>query len=190
MPKRPHTLPLHRLAWAVNRSETAFKIYSNESISLTLLAPDDEALTPPHRRGGPHHGEDFEVTDGPDANPMDGIHPFLSEDFMTGLDSSVKEDDDKKDRHARFQKILAILLRYTTLPGSHSTEDLLERATIATALRTSKDKDAEHFRIRVGARLFPRPALSFNAYSRVKLHVKAKNGTLPFFFLTTLTKLK
>ncbi|SCV74284.1 BQ2448_6716 [Microbotryum intermedium] len=49
----PAFLPLHRLAWLVNRSSDA--LASLDKKGITLLAPDDRALTPPHRRGGGEH---------------------------------------------------------------------------------------------------------------------------------------
>ncbi|SCZ98712.1 BZ3500_MvSof-1268-A1-R1_Chr3-1g05569 [Microbotryum saponariae] len=49
----PAFLPLQRLAWLVNRSSEA--LASLDKKGITLLAPDDRALTPPHRRGGAEH---------------------------------------------------------------------------------------------------------------------------------------
>jgi len=67
----PRWPPLQRFAWLVNASiESPFtELIADEKASVTLLAPDDESLTPPHRRGEhghgpphgpPHHGHDHE----------------------------------------------------------------------------------------------------------------------------------
>lgn len=154
----------------------AKKIYNDESLKLTLLAPDDFSLRPPHRR--PHRrGMDVDTQgvdeEEEDVNVFTQSHPLLNPEFIQGLESSTKTNSTRSER---FQKILSILLRYTTLPGSYSAEDLLDKSTVATALKTWNETKAEKFRVRVQPRLLPRPTLTFNGYAKTNVHVKAKNG--------------
>ncbi|GAA6063119.1 hypothetical protein JCM10212_002322, partial [Sporobolomyces blumeae] len=114
----PAKLPLHRLAWLVNFSDEAQEYLKGKDI--TLLAPDDGALTPPHRdRGrGPHHRRraSFERDDDdvdPDKSTLS--HPFHSREFspdkLARLASSGHgHDGDDKDREKKreiFKKIIA-----------------------------------------------------------------------------------
>lgn len=66
----PSHLPLHRLAWLANFSSEAGDLLKQDG-PITLLAPDDAALTPPHRghgRGG-HHAHSAPPGRRPDGPP-------------------------------------------------------------------------------------------------------------------------
>ena len=129
----PRWPPLQRFAWLVNASiESPFtELIADEKASVTLLAPDDESLTPPHRRGEhghgpphgpPHHGHDHEH-EGPHG-PRHGPghehehtpasqHPFHSPRLLSSLiDQSAEESaldgdsDRKKELRERFLRLL------------------------------------------------------------------------------------
>jgi hypothetical protein len=109
-PETPGDLPLHRLAWLMNRSTVAIEDLSKEGI--TLLAPDDWALTPPHRqehhgKHGEHHKQMRELRRAELAAHQPLEHPFHSDELREAYDS-VDEGD---DRRARFAKIIAYVLR-------------------------------------------------------------------------------
>lgn len=118
-----HELPLHRLAWLINFAPEAAKLLEKDGI--TLLAPDDMALTPPHRRGGGHHGgEHPEFADGVRQSVEDILaatlgersHPFHSHEFSPekldelAVSDDEGDDDDKKEEKRRiFRKLITII---------------------------------------------------------------------------------
>jgi hypothetical protein len=153
----PESLPLHRLAYLVNKSPEARSNLANAK-SVTLLAPDNDALAPP-------------------AHKSAQDHPFHSMD---------QEDNNNPNRQARFQKIIAYILNYHTLDVEEDAYQLSDRSTVPTRLRSSRF-DEEPLRVRVEPKLvfnpYPHPALQFNfyAYSRGPV-VIAKNGVSVVFF--------
>ena len=91
-------------------------------IDITLLAPDDQALTPPHRRGGPHehHAHHlrprlFGSRDSLDFDKSHVAHPFHSKEFtpkkLQKL-ASVSEDGDDEDEKERKREIFRKIISY------------------------------------------------------------------------------
>ncbi|KAL8292754.1 hypothetical protein RQP46_001366 [Phenoliferia psychrophenolica] len=180
----PSQLPLHRLGWLVNRSSEAQQALSKDGI--TLLAPDDLALTPPHRRD-PHHGHASGESD-PHAGIGEGDHeveeeqpvphPFHSDELDFESDSSVVETN----RSAIFSKIIGYVLKYHTLSTVETGHDLAPHSTIATTL-LSGFNSTEPLRLHIDTTWallpHPYPTLKFNYYSTKRgLTIKAKNGLI------------
>lgn len=156
----PGSLPLHRLAHIVSRSPLA-RANLESARGVTLLAPDDAALTPPDRRSG-------YVSDAEE-------HPFL---HSNSLNMDEEEDEDRK---ARFDKIVAYIIKYHTLTVAEDGYQLADRSTVATQLASGRFEDVEPLRIRVEPKIvfmpYPHPALQFNFYSYSRgPTVIAKNG--------------
>lgn len=158
-----------------------------EDISVTLFAPDDEALA-----RLPDHGRDHDHDHDHDHEPDDAEnHPFM-EALEMHDDIEVTSDDDDKDRkppsreeRRKFiKKIVAAVLKYHVLPEKVSAGDLLERQTVATALNQTKEYETP-FRIRVRPefKLLPPPpsyevSLNFYAKTRRGPSLLAKNGII------------
>ena len=139
--KDPSHLPLHRLAWLVNfSSETQEYLKGNGEFELladrrftnfdfacdtdiTLLAPDDQALTPPHRRGGEHdHAQGhiepmFFSADRHDLDKSHLAHPFHSKEFspekLHKLSGGDEDDKDKERKREIFRKIISYVGKCT-----------------------------------------------------------------------------
>lgn len=158
----PASLPLHRLAYIVNRSSEA-RENLRKAHSVTLLAPDDQSLTPPPRKNDDHSADT--------AEDDESVHPFHSFD----------KNDDDEERKQRFARIVAYILKYHTLPKAEDAYELADHATVATTLQSSRSEDSEALRIRIEPSWilmpYPHPALQINfyAYSRGPV-VIAKNG--------------
>ncbi|GAA5878519.1 hypothetical protein JCM16303_002107 [Sporobolomyces ruberrimus] len=175
--KDPSHLPLHRLAWLVNFSSETQEYLKRDDI--TLLAPDDQALTPPHRRGGEHpHG--IEHSEYHDFDKSHVAHPFHSKEFspkhLHALASVSEDDDEDKERKREiFRKIISYVAKYHVIPGRRQGHDLAEVSTVATLIEES--------RVRVSPGLdwrpFPHPTLKFNYYSSKRgPTILAKNGII------------
>ncbi|BGP08023.1 hypothetical protein JCM10049v2_003868 [Rhodotorula toruloides] len=178
-----HELPLHRLAWLVNFSPDAAKLLEKDGI--TLLAPDDMALTPPHRRGGgDHHGfagqPERSVEDMFAATLSERSHPFHSHEFspekLAKLAASTDGDDEDKEEKKRiFRKIIAVVGAYHVIPESQNSHDLVDRSTVPTLLDESRVRVSPGFETFP----FPHPTLKFNVYSHKRgPTVIAKNGII------------
>ncbi|GAA5907633.1 uncharacterized protein JCM6883_001841 [Sporobolomyces salmoneus] len=183
--KDPAHLPLHRLAWLVNFSSETQEYLRGDDI--TLLAPDDQALTPPHRRGGqgdhdhPHH-----FVNGPhdslDLDKSHVPHPFHSKEFspehLHELASSSEGDDDDKEKERKreiFRKIISYVGKYHVIPGRRQPHDLAEVSTVATLLEDSRLRVSPGF----DWRPLPHPTLKFNYYvSKRGPTIIAKNGII------------
>lgn len=163
----PKYLPLHRLAWLVNRSEEAQKSLSKGELTssaylrrtaqlkltlrsaarafadhITLLAPDDNALRPPHRRGLPRHRkhsarsasedrdaeEPTEYADEMEIEMMEMAaleqemqpipHPFHMIAKEGRSASKEKGGDDEEERKRKlFAKIIAYVLECECCPS-------------------------------------------------------------------------
>lgn len=181
--KDPSHLPLHRLAWLVN-----FSIETQEYLQkddITLLAPDDRALTPPHRREHPH--DSFELfpfehySESVDFDKSRVAHPFHAREFspkkLRKL-ASVSEDGDDKEKERKreiFRKIISYVGKYHVIPGRRQAHDLADISTAATLLEDS--------RLRVSSGLdwrpLPHPTIKFNYYvSKRGPTILAKNGII------------
>lgn len=117
-PTDPSQLPFHRLASLVNRSESAVEALSKDGI--TLLAPDDYALTPPDKRE--HHEKKDEAWILPAFESDEGIgeehplpHPFFSHELRgktcKRVVTTLDEDEERKERIAR---IIGFLIKCTS----------------------------------------------------------------------------
>ncbi|GAA5829746.1 hypothetical protein JCM3766R1_001290 [Sporobolomyces carnicolor] len=185
--KDPAHLPLHRLAWLVNFSSDAQEYLQRDDI--TLLAPDDQALTPPHQRGrgGPRDGHRawMQPVDFPAPDKSHVAHPFHSKEFAPAnlrklaIDDDDADDDDKDDKERKreiFKKIISYVGKYHVIPGRRQPRDLAEVSTVATLLEDS--------RVRVSAGfdwtpLPPHPTVKFNYYvSKRGPTILAKNGVI------------
>ncbi|BGP24601.1 flocculin [Rhodotorula toruloides] len=181
-----HQLPLHRLAWLVNFAPEAAKLLERDGI--TLLAPDDMALTPPHRRnGGGHHGfagePERSVEDMMAATLSERSHPFHSHEFspeklakLAASDDDDDDDDDGKEEKKRiFRKIIALVGAYHVIPESQNSHELMDRSTVPTLLDESRVRVSPGFETFP----FPHPTLKFNVYSHKRgPTVIAKNGII------------
>ncbi|GAA5943467.1 uncharacterized protein JCM15063_006481 [Sporobolomyces koalae] len=183
----PAHLPLHKLAWLVNFSSDAQEYLQKDDI--TLLAPDDQALTPPRRRGG--HGPDHHHHGGPrDAHKDDELsrehvpHVFhsehLSPESLRELASEDNDGDDKDDKEKErrreiFRKIISYVGKYHVVPGRRQAHDLADSSTLATLL------DDSRINVRPGLdwRPFPHPTIRFNVYVEKRgPTILAKNGVI------------
>ncbi|GAA5966097.1 hypothetical protein JCM21900_006444 [Sporobolomyces salmonicolor] len=185
----PKYLPLHRLAWLVNFSSDAQELLKQDGI--TLLAPDDHALTPPHRRhhrGPPRAQTDYDV---PSEEPENVFaaekadlerfaalpHPFHSHEFspkkLSTLMASDAEGDDEKKK--LFQKIIAIFGKYHVIPETKTGRELADVTTVPTLLTDSRVNVQPTFHWFP----FPHPGLKFNYYAYKKgPTILAKNGVI------------
>lgn len=121
----PEYPPLKKFAFFVNISnESPFKdSIRDENAHVTLLAPDDFALTPPHKRDehhgppghdhghdGPHHGPDGPHHGPPHHEGPPRNHPMHSPQMLQALvDRSVSAMDEGSDKEERKEKILKIM---------------------------------------------------------------------------------
>mgnify|MGYP001564940720 FL=1 len=107
----PH-LPLHRLGWLVNRSSEAQEALAKKDI--TLLAPDDAALTPPHHRTGGHASAD-EAEAVWDEAQVEADEQPQPHPFYTALED-VEESVTEWNRTAVFSRIIGWVLKCACLP--------------------------------------------------------------------------
>ncbi|KAI5480481.1 Fasciclin domain family protein [Pseudohyphozyma bogoriensis] len=177
-------LGLHKLGWIVNHSVEAQKELAKKHV--TLLAPDDEALT--WRK----HGGVKSAESGGDAEHAFGLteelhgtkHPFYSH-ILNPKDSNEKDEFDASesvddDRAAKINLIIGWIIKYHTIPEILNPWQLSNYSTIGSALHSAPNV-SEPMRIRVepGFSLFPvpHPTLNFNFYSHTRgFTIKAKNG--------------
>lgn len=138
-PKTPGELPLHRLGWLVNRSIEAQESLAKDDI--TLLAPSDWALTPPHRRGEHGHEHDHHEHDHRHGKHGDKKeddhhaahlekgaeveHPFF--EIMQNQD----EDDEKK--RAFFSRVIGYLLKCKFYSYSHTYPTFFSLSRLVSA---------------------------------------------------------
>ena len=85
-----------------------------------------------------------------------------SDDYV--MAATEDEDDDDKDRERRreiIHKIIAYILSYHTLPTVEYEHDLVDRATVATEL------DSSRIKVQPAWALFPHPypTVKFNGYA-------------------------
>lgn len=122
-PTDPSELPFHKLGWIVNYSVEAQQELAKDGI--TLLAPDDTALTPPHRRGQEKKkkgdkfvGQEIEAED-LDEFSQELPHPFYSE-FRSEKkcrhhhEEEIEEEKDEIDdesRRAHISKVIGYLIK-------------------------------------------------------------------------------
>jgi hypothetical protein len=171
-PAPPHVLPLHRLAWLLNISsaEELKKTLADPKANLTFIAPDDRALTPPHRddegeHGPPHHRHSHD--DHEPASPKK--HPLHSRHILRSLSDHDHTPSDS-DKRAFFKKLVGYVLRYHLIPGgAYHPHALADFSTAASDLNGT--------RIRIEPKLFPTPALTFNFYSR-SAHLSLRNKAI------------
>ncbi|KAG0147787.1 hypothetical protein CROQUDRAFT_670368 [Cronartium quercuum f. sp. fusiforme G11] len=186
------SFPLRRLAWLVNQSEPIQKILRNPEADLTFFAPDDEALTPPHKRGhrGWGHGPrgPNAITDMPVEQPVDHVFwQVLAAGCPHSHQAHVDdEDDDKKEKRKKFLlHLLEAVLKYHVSPGKKSIKDILDHSTLASALHIEPNSSPV-FRIRVGGPPhFTKPgATALNFFTEIGTYgphhqtILAKNGVI------------
>merc|ERR1711939_80760 len=164
-----HHPSIHKLAYFVNRSEPVKEYLAKEDISVTLFAPDDDALTPPEH----HHGM-LADNDRAEGHPED--HPF----YTLKEDHDGDKDDEEKRR--KINMLITALLKYHVAPEKYTVEQLLDKQTIGTILQQTKDAD-EPFRIRSGNKfnlIPPRYELVLNFYAKKRPgpSILAKNGII------------
>lgn len=185
----PHTLPLHRLAWLANFSTEAGDLLKQDG-PITLLAPDDAALTPPHRK---HEDEDSDgdfdyfrpsmlaMGDFDELFTEAAPHPFHSKPFSPKKLAKLAAhggdgDDDHEHKKEMFKKLIAIVLKYHIVPeAAEDPVQLADRATLPTLLTD------ERVRVSPSLRGFPipHPALTFNVYAEKRgPTILAKNGVI------------
>ncbi|GAA5869609.1 hypothetical protein JCM8547_005085 [Rhodosporidiobolus lusitaniae] len=180
----PSHLPLHRLAGLINFSPEAAKALAGEDI--TLLAPDDWALTPSHKRHDDHFGRafaKFEAEEQDDASPLSQSlpHPFHARELSPrhlgklAMQSSLDGGDDEEKKKEFFKKVIAIIGKYHVLPKAVDPRHLADHSTVPSSLHESRVRVSpafSHFP-------FPHPTLKFNGYSTKRgPFIKAKNGVI------------
>ncbi|GAA6010688.1 hypothetical protein JCM11491_002897 [Sporobolomyces phaffii] len=181
--KDPSHLPLHRLAWLVNFSTETQEYLKGDDI--TLLAPDDQALTPPHRRDGPeldHPHYRPPHTEALDLDRSHVDHPFHSEEFsprrlrqLAEIGGDKDDDKDKERKREIFRKIISYVGKYHVVPGRRQAHDFAEVSTVATLLDDSRLRVSPGF----DWKPFPHPALKFNYYvSKRGPTILASNGII------------
>ncbi|GAA6002327.1 hypothetical protein JCM10207_001065 [Rhodosporidiobolus poonsookiae] len=181
----PKHLPFHRLAGLLNFSPDAAAQLDKDNI--TLLAPDDWALTPPHKREDHkarfgHAGRmvaPVEEEEDEDETPFSRIpHPFHSKELSPRrlrklAAASFEGDDDEEKKREFFKKLIAAIGKYHVVPHALTPRYIADHSTIPSGYVEA--------RIRVEPALarfpFPHPTLRFNHYAwkRGPL-IKAKNG--------------
>jgi len=190
-----HSVPIQRLAWLVNQSEPIQKILSNPEADLTLFAPDNEALTPPHKRHhhghgygpGPHSLRDEPLTLTP---PEDHVfwQALESDSLERGHHSSseayhLQEDEDKDKKKKILLHLLEMVLQYHISPGKKSLKDILDRSTLPSDLKISHHSGSPAFRIRVGGPPhFTHGITALNFFTSLGAHhdqpILTKNGVI------------
>ncbi|GAA5824287.1 hypothetical protein JCM11251_001597 [Rhodosporidiobolus azoricus] len=182
----PSHLPLHRLARILNFSPEAAHLLEGD-----VLAPDDSALTPPHKREekhfrfAAHHDGHYvtpleqETAEAPFANVP---HPFHTRELgpkrlrkLAAQSFQGHGDDDEEKKKEFIRKVITYVIKYHTIPHSISPHDLADHSTVPTLIKES--------RVRVEPALapfpFPHPTLRFNHYaSKRGPFIKAKNGVI------------
>lgn len=116
-PSHPSELHLHKLGYLVSKSEFAQKNLAAEGI--TLLAPSDEALTPPNRRrGGDHHkekkgGDHHDHKQHREESHLDRVlpHPFHSNDLTAPTAGMTFDGFDDEEKKERINKIIGYILK-------------------------------------------------------------------------------
>lgn len=101
----------------------------------------------------------------------DRFNPLRSRRFLSGLEDSadeyanaegqmVEDDKDRERRREIIHKIITYILSYHTLPTVESAHDLVDKATVATELESSRIK------VQPAWALFPHPypTIKFNGY--------------------------
>lgn len=189
-----HSVPIQRLAWLVNQSEPIQKILSNPEANLTLFAPDNEALTPPHKRH--HHGHGYGpdphfLRDEPLAPPEDHVfwQALESSSLRSGCHSSSEgyhlqdDDEDKEKKKKFFLHLLEMVLQYHISPGQKSLKDILDSSTLPSDLKISPHSCSPAFRIRVGGPPhFTKGTTALNFFTALGAHhdrpILTKNGVI------------
>lgn len=111
-PSHPSELHLHKLGHLVSRSEFAQNNLAAEGI--TLLAPSDEALTPPHRRGeGRDHHDHHDHKQHREESQLDRVlpHPFHSNELTLPTAGMTFDGSDDEDKKERINKIIGYVLK-------------------------------------------------------------------------------
>nr|AGT80106.1 fasciclin [Hemileia vastatrix] len=153
------SLPFHRLAWLVNHSQPTIDALSDPSASLTLFAPDDDALTPP--KPSDHHHSSY-----------DDKHVFWN--ALNFLQSSEgTKDTSNVDKRKIFQAIIDATLKYHIVPKKLDALEILDHSTLPTLLKFA----APPSRIRVGIK-HKHVDLNFATQLDGSLTVLTKNGII------------
>ncbi|BGP16074.1 hypothetical protein JCM10213v2_004068 [Rhodosporidiobolus nylandii] len=172
----PKHLPLHKLAHLARFSPEFADSLDQDDI--TFLAPDDWALTPPHKRPHPGaHISDFE-TDEENPPVASALHPFHQRELSPkGLrklaETALDGDEDDEKKKELFRKIIAYIGKYHTLPTAVHPRDLADHSTVASSLKESRVRVSPSF----SHFPFPHPTLRFNVIAETRGPlIKAKNG--------------
>jgi uncharacterized surface protein with fasciclin (FAS1) repeats len=191
-PSQTHALPLHKLAHLVNHSSSVNDLLNDSSASLTFFAPDDNALTPPWKRGKPH----TECRDGTSEwdqaaavfdNADVAMHPLWEAvDHVLAVarpeSNMVGDGDDEKMKKRKrvLLHILEVVLKYHVSPGAKTIGEITDASTLPMVLPISRSEDAPAFRVRVGEPSLVLNAVSLNLLSRLLHHppIRAKNGII------------
>ncbi|KAH9809069.1 hypothetical protein DFH28DRAFT_1087011 [Melampsora americana] len=191
-----HSVPIQRLAWLVNQSEPIQKILSNPEADLTLFAPDNEALTPPHKRH--HHGHGHGHGPGPHSPRDEPLTPPEDHVFWQALESNslksghhsfsegyhLQDDGEDKDKKKKiFLHLLEMVLQYHVSPGKKSLKDILDSSTLPSALKISHHSCSPAFRVRVGGPPhFTKGTTALNFFTALGAHddrpILTKNGVI------------
>ncbi|CAH7678721.1 hypothetical protein PPACK8108_LOCUS13180 [Phakopsora pachyrhizi] len=185
-----HHLPLYRLAWVANLSEPIKHILSDPNADITFFAPDDEALTPPHKKKGDAPGHDGfgqeqyladiegDIVSSEPDHPVKGCIHAVQKQF---------ENEDGSDKEKKRKIILHIIesvLRYHISPTKKTIHQLFDSSTIPTDLRISHDHSAPKFRIKVGVPppFFKPGELALNFFTKIggpgSRPIITKNGVI------------
>ncbi|KAM0756109.1 hypothetical protein T439DRAFT_320800 [Meredithblackwellia eburnea MCA 4105] len=200
-PSKPEQLPIHKFAWLVNRSSEAQAALDGDGI--TLLAPDDWALTPPRRRRKNlatvlDEGDEMREwmrMEMEEREHQPVPHPFYSKHISGSKctaheeperfgDAMDEEEGPSSNRTKLISKIIGWVTQYHLLPDVYSHFSLLNHSTLPTLLGQNGPK-TEPFRIHIdpGWDLvpIPHPSVKFNFYAHKReVSVKAKNGLIHF----------
>ncbi|GAA5910753.1 hypothetical protein JCM6882_002070 [Rhodosporidiobolus microsporus] len=184
----PKHLPLHKLAGLINFSPEAAQLLEGEDISF--FAPDDWALTPPHKRGDDKHARSAHHHNGHWVMPLEQDkeeapfaevpHPFhtreLSPRRLRKLTAQAFDGDDDEEKKKEFiKKVIAAITKYHVVPHAVYPRHLADHSTVPTLLEDS--------RVRIEPALahfpFPHPTIRFNHYAYKRgPFIKAKNGVI------------
>lgn len=179
----PRGPPLHKLAYVVNRTESIKEYLSDPNVSVTLFAPDDEALRPPPGHGpghhdGPHHGPPGHHHDEDEESAAPRDHPF----HLMAEDSPEHDEPTDEEKRRFIKKIVEAVLHYHISPSEIEYSELVDRQTIPSSLNQTKDLGVP-FRIRSSSKFELLPPgvttkLNFYAALRKAPAIKAKNGII------------
>lgn len=152
-----------KLVKLIDFDEEYVTVLNATGADITFFAPDNKALTPPHKKNK-HHESKLSLA-------------ILYKEYerLQANAQTDGDDDDDEEKKKRFKKILHALLKYHTLPTALDHQGLSVNVTYGTALEAHDGSyGGQPRRISVQTGLF---GSSINFYVGIEwVNVNAENG--------------